>query len=168
MHPARRFWGQTTLFSSQRHEKIHLEPICPFGDVTEAENTRSGFSVFVNNIVGSKTSIHSDTLQEGFFSLVEKLLFNSVIFAISNFLNMHPARRFWGQTTLFSYQHHEKYIWSQYVHLVTSQKLKTLVVVFLYLYLEHRFWGQRTSIPSRHHEKNGFGAKNYFLTLLGG
>ena len=57
MHPARRFWGQTTLFSSQRHEKIDLEPICPFGDVTEAENRpRSGFSVFVPRapFLGSK------------------------------------------------------------------------------------------------------------------
>ena len=78
MHPARRFWGQTTLFSSQHHEKIHLEPICPFGDVTEAENTRSGFSVFVPRapFLGSNNKYSISAPRKKWF-WGEKLLFDS-------------------------------------------------------------------------------------------
>ena len=79
MHPARRFWGQTTLFSYQRHEKIHLEPICPFGDVTEAENRpRSGFSVFVPRapFLGSNNKYSFSAPRKKWF-WGEKLLFDS-------------------------------------------------------------------------------------------
>ena len=33
-----RFWGQTASIPSRHHEKNDLGPICPFGDVTRAEN----------------------------------------------------------------------------------------------------------------------------------